>query len=172
MELDPNARPWMLGYSLLRARRVDEALVELQQRTEARPTVSILHVFLSEAYLQKGDYAKAIEERKRALVIDGDEEHARLVDKAYHKGGFRAVNLVLWRKLKDAAGKRYQPPLQMAERAAGAGLHEESLRFLEQAFEQRAPFLIHLQHDWHLDPLHSDSRHWAIVKKMNMAPLQ
>jgi TolB-like protein/DNA-binding winged helix-turn-helix (wHTH) protein/Tfp pilus assembly protein PilF len=171
-ELDPNARPWMLGYSLLRARRFDEALAELQQRTEGRPDISILHAFLAEAYLQKGDDAKAIQEVRRSLEIEGEQEYLRIVDDAYRNGGFRAVKLATLRRAKESAAKKYVSPLSLADLAAGAGRNEEAIHYLEQAFEQRSPFLIHLQHDIELDALHSDSRYWSIVKKMNMVPLK
>lgn len=171
VELDPFARPWAYGYALIRARRFDEALKELSQRSQARPDSPSLHSFLSKVYLYKGDDKNAIEELKKALVIGGDEAVAAKMDQAYRSGGFRAVRLEFLNILKLKAAKEYTSRLRMAEAAAGAGHQEEAIHYLEQAFEMRDPLLVHLQHDPDLDSLHSDPRYWAIVKKMDMPPV-
>jgi TolB-like protein/DNA-binding winged helix-turn-helix (wHTH) protein/Tfp pilus assembly protein PilF len=170
VELDPFARPWAYGYALIRARRFDEALKELKQRSQARPDSSILHSFLSSVYSYNGDSTSAIEEMKKAFVIEGNEATAARVDQAYRNGGFRAVNLQFLNSMKRKAAKEYTSRLRMAEVAAGAGHQEEAIHYLEQAFETRDPLLVHLQHDPDLDSLHSDPRYWAIVNKMEMPP--
>jgi TolB-like protein/DNA-binding winged helix-turn-helix (wHTH) protein/Tfp pilus assembly protein PilF len=172
LELDPFARPWMYGYALIRARRFDEAVKELKQRSEARPSYPLLHAILGDAYLGKGDYSNAIEEMKKALVLEGDDEGAKNIDKAYRTGGVQAVNLMFLNNLKKSAVKGYVSSLRMAETAAGAGCYDDAFHYLDQAFEQRDPMMIHLQHNPDLDPLHSDPRYWAIVKKMNMPELR
>jgi TolB-like protein/DNA-binding winged helix-turn-helix (wHTH) protein/Tfp pilus assembly protein PilF len=172
VELDPFPRLWAYGYALIRARRFDEALKEFGQRSDARPDSGQMHVFLSNTYSYKGDYARAMDELRKALVIGGEESTARAVDEAYRKGGFRAVNLEFLMRLKRQATKEYVSPLRMAEVALGAGHREEAIQYLEQAFHQRDPQLVHMQHNPRLDSLHSDPRYWAIVKKMGMPPLQ
>lgn len=171
VELDPFARPWAYGYALIRARRFDEALKELSQRSEARPDAGILHAFLSNTYAHRGDYTSAMEELRKVLAIEGNESTASAVDKAYRNGGFQAVNLEFLMRLKHRATKEYVSPLRMAEVATGAGQREEAIQYLEQAFQQRDAQLVHLQHDPELDSLHSDPRYWTIVKKMAMPPL-
>ena len=172
VELDPFARPWAYGYALIRARRFDEALKELSQRSEARPDVGSLHVFLSNTHFHQGDYARAMDELRKVLTIEGNDWTASAVDKAYRNGGFQAVNLEFLMRLKRKATKEYVSPFNLAEAASRAGRKEEAIQHLQQAFQQRDPMLIHLQHEPDLDPLHSDPRYWAIVKKMGMPPLQ
>ena len=172
VELDPFARPWAYGYALIRARRFDEALKEFTQRSEARPDSGVLHSFLSNVYANKGDYQKAMQELKKALAIEGDEIAATDLDQAYRKGGFRAVNLEFLMRLKRKATKEYVSPFRLAKVASRAGQREEAMQFLERAFQQRDPQLVHLQHEPDLDFLHADPRYWAIVKKMGMPPLQ
>src|SRR5205823_11737096 len=62
LELDPFARPWVYGYALIRARRYDEAVKELKQRSEARPESMITYYLLAQAYYCTGDQEKAFEE--------------------------------------------------------------------------------------------------------------
>jgi TolB-like protein/DNA-binding winged helix-turn-helix (wHTH) protein/Tfp pilus assembly protein PilF len=172
VELDPFARPWAYGYALIRARRFDEALKELSQRSEARPDAGILHAFLSNTYLHMGDYPRAMDELRKVLAIEGNESTVNAVDMAYRNGGFQAVNLEFLMRLKRKATKEYVSPVHLAEVALGAGEREEAIQYLEQAFQQRDAQLVHLQHDPDLDSLHSDPRYWAIVKKMGMPPLR
>jgi len=75
-------------------------------------------------------------------------------------------------RLSAKATKEYVSPFYLSEVASGAGRKEEAIQYLQQAFQQRDPMLIHLQHEPNLDPLHSDPRYWAIVKKMGMPPVQ
>lgn len=172
VELDPFPRLWAYGYALIRARRFDDALKEFGQRSDARPDSGQMHAFLSNTYYYKGDYARAMDELRKALVMGGEESTARAVDEAYRKGGFQAVDLEFLMRLKRQATKEYVSPLRMAEVALGAGHSEEAIQYLEQAFHQRDPQLVHMQHNPSLDSLHSDPRYWAIVKKMGMPPLQ
>jgi len=131
-----------------------------------------LHAMLSNGYFHKGDYTRGMDELRKVLAIEGDESTASAVDRAYRKGGFQAVNLEFLMRLKNRATKEYVSPMRMAEAAAGAGEREGGMQYLEEAFQQRDPQLVHLQHDPDLDSLHSDTRYWAIVKKMGMPPLQ
>src|SRR5260370_6555335 len=172
VELDPFARPWAYGYALIRARRFDEALKELSQRSEARPDAGLLHSFLSNAHFHQGDYARAMDELRKVLTIEGNDWTPSAVDKAYRNGGFQAVNLEFLMRLKRKATKEYVSPFTLAEAASRAGRKEEAIQHLQQAFQQRDPMLIHLQHEPDLDPLHSDPRYCAILKKMAMPPFQ
>jgi len=171
VELDPFARPWAYGYALLRARRFDEALKEFTQRSEARPDSAALHAFLWNTYAYKGDYKHAMEEMRKVAVIEGDEQRAAKVERAYQIGGYKAVNLEYLDRFKRAAATRYVSPIRMAELAAGAGHHEEAIHYLELAFEQRDPQLVHLEHNPALDPLHSDPAYSAVATKMHLPPL-
>ena len=172
VELDPFARTWAYGYALIRARRFDEALKELSQRSEGRRDPGRMHELLSNAYFHKRDYTRAMDELRRALAIEGNESTARAADEAYRIGGFQAVNLELLKRLKQRAAKEHVSPMRMAEVASGAGRTEEAIQYLEQAIQERDPQLVHVQHDPDLDSLHSDPRYWAVVKKMGMPPLQ
>jgi hypothetical protein len=81
-------------------------LKELSQRSEARPDAGSLHAFLSNTYLHKGDYARAMDELRKVLTIEGNESTASALDKAYRNGGFQAVNLEFLMRLKRKATKK------------------------------------------------------------------
>ena len=47
---------------------------------------------------------------------------------------------------------------------------EETLRYLELAYGQHAPYIAHIQCNSNFDFLHSEPRYRAIVKKMGLPP--
>jgi TolB-like protein/DNA-binding winged helix-turn-helix (wHTH) protein len=170
MELDPFARPWALGYALIRARQFDAALNELRIRSEARPNDAWLHGVLSEAYLHKGMEKEAEQESEEDMRINGAQKLADEVHQIYIRHGFQAVLEWKLNRCKQIAAKRYVSPIEFADAYARLKRKEETLRYLEAAYEQHAPFIAHLQCNSNFDFLHSEPRYRAIVRKMGLPP--
>jgi len=170
MELDPFVRPWALGYSLLRARRFDDAVHELRLRSEAQPNDALLHGMLSEAYFDKGMEKEAEQESEQSMRLNDAQQLADEQHRIYTRGGFQAVLEWKLNRYKRSAAKRYVSPIRFAEVYAQLNRKEETLRYLELAYEQHAPFIPHLQCDSRFDFLHSEPRYRAIVKKIGLAP--
>ena len=170
MELDPFARPWALGYALLRARQFDAALNEARVRSDAQPNNPDLHDLLSQAYVFKGMEKEAEEESERALQLAGEKDLLAEHVQVYRQGGFRAV--LAWRVdvLKRRAAKQYVAPTEFADMNAQLRRKEETLHYLEECYRQRSPRLAFLQSDPDFDFLNSDPRYRAIIKKMGFPP--
>lgn len=168
MEIDPFARPWAYGYALIRARHYDEAIVELQQKIEVRPDSAVARWFLSDAYFYKGDPQRAVDELKKV----GDQKMAARVERSFRQGGYPAIFDGFLDDDKATAKKQYVPKLRLANNAVRAGKKAEAIRYLEAACEERDPFIVMLQYSPEFDPLHSEPRYWALVRKMGMTPLK
>jgi predicted Zn-dependent protease len=170
MELDPFARPWALGYALLRARQFDAALNELRIRNEAQPNSAWLHGVLSEAYLHKGMEKEAEEESEQSMRLDGEQKLADELHQIYIRRGFQGV--LAWKldRCKQNAAHRYVSAIDFARAYAQLKRKEETLRYLELSYEQHAPYLAQIQCNPNFDFLHSDPRYRAIVKKMRLPP--
>lgn len=65
-----------LGYDLLRARKIDEAIAVFWLNTEDFPKSANTWDSLAEAYMIKGDKAKAIENYKKSLELNPDNKGA------------------------------------------------------------------------------------------------
>jgi TolB-like protein/DNA-binding winged helix-turn-helix (wHTH) protein len=169
-ELDPFVRPWALGYALLRARQFDAALNEARIRSDAQPNDADLHSLLSDAYFFKGMEKESEEESERYLQLAGEKDQLVRQVQVYRRGGFRAV--LEWRvdDLKQKAAKQYVSPSDFADAYAVLGRKEETIRYLEKSYQERAPHLVFLQSDPGFDFLHSDPRYRAIIKKMGLPP--
>ena len=170
MELDPFARPWALGYTLLRARQFDAALNEARVRSEAEPNNADLHDLLSQAFFMKGMEKEAEEEDERSLQLSGEKELLAERVQVYRRGGFRAV--LEWRPevAKRRAAKEYVSPMEFADMYGQLRRKEETLQYLEQAYAERAPSLVFVQSDANFDFLHAEPRYRAIIKKMGLPP--
>jgi TolB-like protein/DNA-binding winged helix-turn-helix (wHTH) protein len=170
MELDPFARSWALGYALLRARQFDAALKEARVRSEAQPNNADLHDLLSEAFFMNGMEKEAEEEKERSLQLSGEKELLAERVQVYRRGGFRAV--LEWRPevAKRRAAKEYVSPMEFAGMYGRLRSTEETLRYLEEAYEERSPFLVFVQSDANFDFLHAEPRYRAIIKKMGLPP--
>lgn len=169
--MDPFGRPWGLGVALIRLRRFDAAIEELQRRKRDLPQNPTIRYHLADAYRYNGMQAQAAQELEQVLLLEGDTKSAMEVRQAFQKGGDQTI--AEWRIRQRADPKvrdRYLSPLQMARWQARAGHRQAALKALEEAYEARAPYLIFLQTDPDFDFLHGDLRYRAIVQKMGMPP--
>ena len=168
--LDPFARPDSLGFALLHARQFDAALNEARLRTEAQPNDADIHYLLSYAYFYKGMEKESEEESERYLQLAGEKDRLAEQVQVYRHGGFRAV--LKWRadELQRRATQQYVSPIDLAYAYAELGRKEETIRYLEQSYRERAPHLVFLQSDPSFDFVHSDPRYRAIVNKMGLPP--
>jgi len=162
--------PWALGFALLRARQFDPALNEFRIRVEAQPNDPWLHDFLSEVYLRKGMEKEAERESEQAMRLNDAQQLADEQHRIYVRGGFQAVFEWKLNRYKKSAAKSYVSPIEFDEAYAQLNRKEETLRYLELAYEQHAPFIAHIQCNSHFDFLHSEPRYRAIVKKMGLPP--
>lgn len=67
--------------------------------------------------------------------------------------------------------KGFGSPLGLAADAAVLKRKEDTLRYLEQAYEERDLRLAHIQYLPYLDFVHSDPRYQTIVMKMGLPPV-
>jgi TolB-like protein/DNA-binding winged helix-turn-helix (wHTH) protein/Tfp pilus assembly protein PilF len=169
--MDPFARPWALGYVLLRLHRYDEAIKELQQRKRDLPQDPIVRYVLADAYRDSGMHDEAAKEIEEVVQQGGDKEFANQFRRAFDKGGDRAVAEWRIRRRSDPEiRKRYLSPLEMAHWQARAGHREAAIKSLEMAYAERVPFLVFVQTEPDFDSLHGDPRYRAIVQKIGLPP--
>ena len=169
-ELDPYARPTALGYALLRVEQLDAAVNEARIRLEAQPNDVELHYLLSWAYLRKGMVKEGEQEMEVAMRLSGQQKEADEDRRIYERGGGRAVQEHILNDTKQRAAREYVPPLDMAYGTGALGRKEETLHYLELAYQERAPFIVFIQSHPSFDFLHSEPRYRAIVNKVGLPP--
>jgi TolB-like protein/DNA-binding winged helix-turn-helix (wHTH) protein len=170
MELDPFAKPFALGFALIRARQFDAALNEARIRSDAQPNNAGLHLLLSYAYFFKGMEKASEEESEHYLQLAGEKDRLAEQVQAYRRGGLPAVRARNVDRLKRTAAKQYVSPSDFVDAYAELRRKEETIYYLEQSYRERSPYLVFLQSDPNFDFLHSDPRYRAIVNKMGLPP--
>lgn len=170
MELDPIGASWAVVIALVRLHQFDAALNEARSLSQAQPNNADLHEDLSIAYFSKGMEKESEQESERALQLSDEKVQLAQQVQVYRRGGWRAV--IEWKveALKRKAGKQYVLPLEFANAYAQLGRKEETIHYLEESYQERAPRLVFLQSDPDFDFLHSDPRYRDLVIKMGLPP--
>jgi hypothetical protein len=105
-----------------------------------------------------------------AKLVAGNKAEAAAVQLAYQRGGLEAGQEWYLDGLKKRSAKDYVSPFELAQACAQLRKREEALRYLEESYRERAPWLVHLQHDPSFDLLRGEPRYRAIVTKMGLQP--
>ena len=108
------------------------------------------------------------EEWEVVLQLSGDKEGALAVHSAFTRGGLMAVHEWQLSRIKDEAREGYVAQLDFAAVYAHLRRKEEALHYLELAYQEREPWLVHIQNMPSFDFLHSEPRYQVIVKKMGL----
>jgi serine/threonine-protein kinase len=162
----------MLGSFLVQAGRLDEALkvydaISLAEPGDARPVLGAADV-----YIRRGDATRAIEFRRKAYELTGDDDGVRAfagatTEQDYQKADV-ALTRVRLRELEELAKERYVSPLDLARLHAHAGDREKAFAALELAMAERPVSLMLLKADQAWDSIRSDPRFAAIVRRVGI----
>ena len=169
-QIDPFGRPWALGSAYIYLHQYDAAIDELQARASSHLQDFWLQEELAKAYWFKGNKnAWAMHLEQGFLVID-DKKSADAIQHAFDKGGAMAVCAVGvgWRPEK--ARTAYVSPMNLAFDYAQLGRKEDTLRCLEDAVQERSPWLVFLQKEPAFDFLHAEPRYRSLVNRIGLPP--
>ncbi len=169
--LDPLSRPFALGFVLTLLRQYDAAIEELQARKKEFSRDLSVRMCLSEAYRLKGMQKEAAQEFEDAVVMSGDLKFAGEIKRAFESKGQKGIaEWRIQRRKNPEVSRTYLSPLTMAHWQARAGNRAEALKFLEEAYKVRSPFLVFIQCSPDFDWLHQDSRYQEVVRNMGLNP--
>ena len=166
-EIDPFAQPWHLGRAYLYLRQYDSAINELSARAAVQK-VDGIEFILSDAYRFKGMNKEAARHLELGFLAEDDQHSAEAVRRAFDQGGYRAVAEWLLRRDQDKAREEYVSPFFLALDYARLEGKDDTLHFLEGAFQERSPEMVFLEKRPHFDFLHSDLRSQALVRKVGL----
>jgi tetratricopeptide (TPR) repeat protein len=170
VELEPFARNWGLAGLYIRLRQYDSAITELRMQSDLRPDESGLHHLLSEAYWLKGMYEESQKEFEKALELEHRPEAAAAAHRAFEQGGEKAVERWGANDIKARARKEYVPSWDIGFIVAFTGDKEETLKYLESAYQEHSLSIVGLQNEPIFAFLHSDPRYRELVKKIGLPP--
>jgi TolB-like protein/Flp pilus assembly protein TadD len=145
----------------------DRAALEACRRTlELEPGHFLGHWGLGLALQQLGQHEEAIEAHRRALTLSGDAPVlrpvlARSLALAGHEEEARAIIA------QPVEGIAFMSSYQKATVELALGARDRALACLEQACEERDPWVVLLKTDRLLEPLRGEPRYEALVARVS-----
>ncbi len=145
--------------------RYDEAIENARKAAEMNPSFYFAHYVLGDQYLQKGEYSSAIAELQIALRMENSSVVLAALGRACAAVGeaTRADSI-----LEALSMYPYPPSYDIALIYCSMGKKDRAIDLLQQAYEEKNDQVIWLKGDPRVDPLRSDSRFIALVKKLGL----
>jgi serine/threonine-protein kinase len=149
-------------------RRYDDAIRAARRATEISPSYAFGYMRLGSAYLEKGMYSQAITALETADRLSDDAVNVRsFLGNAYARAGRRDDARRILDDLSELRRHRYVDPLDLAQIHVGLGETERAFSLLQEASRQHAGDIVLLKVNPVWDPLRSDSRFQAILRRSN-----
>jgi TolB-like protein len=124
---------------------------------------------LEAAAFQCKDYETTLKAVKYSLPFNVEENTFKEIVKIFHNQGFTAAYKEITHQLESFASSNPVSPMDMATRYIYANLPDKAMDWLEIGYEIHDPCMPYITtHCFNLDPLFSNPRFLAIVKKMNL----
>ena len=172
-ELDPLSP--IISYALADAYRMNrqfDKAIEIDSKASAdNPSFAVTHQGLGYTYWDEHKYPEAIREFRAYAQLLGDKmalDFAAALDSGFRSGGSQvalrkaAQTLVAREKIKPD----YLASYLIAETYADLGEKDRAFEWLNVAYEEHSMYLCQLPTDQLFDPLHSDPRYEAFVRKV------
>jgi len=154
---------------LISARRYDEAIARLKETLELDPNFWIANFMLGTALVEKRMYSEALSEFNKATELSkGNAESIAMTGYTWAMAGDSAKAQAILMELKSRIGQRYVPAEHIATLYSALGQKDEAFVWLEKACENRDFRLCRLKVDPRWDPLRSDPRFTAILKRIGL----
>jgi len=157
------------GIILYFARRYDEAIKQFNKTITMDPNYPLPYVWLALSYIEKGMAEEALSAAEKYVTLTAGGGLAVAVrGYIYARAGRRNEALKTAEQLVKYSKQRYVPATVVALIYAGLGETDLALEWIEKAYQQRDPQMFRIKVMPPLDPLRSDPRFTALLKKIGL----
>ena len=151
------------------AENIKTALDYFNRAVELDPDFAPLQWHMGWAYEQTGRHAEAIASAQKAITISGGNPlYIGSLGHAYAKAGELEAAREILEHLAKEAESRHVSAYHLAVTHGALGDVDEAMLWLERAYEEKSPWIGYLRVDPRVDPLRSDPRFSALLKKVNL----
>ena len=172
LELDPLGLiiHVLLGMAYYLSRRPDDSVRECLKTLEMEPEFTPTFIWLGQAYLQLKEYGKAIDVFRREVELSPERPTAvAYLAASYALSGDRARASAILGELHDRAESDFVSCFDYALIHFALEEDDEGFRWIDCAYEERAPWLVWLRVDPMFDRVRPDQRFQQLLAKMRMA---
>jgi DNA-binding winged helix-turn-helix (wHTH) protein/TolB-like protein/Tfp pilus assembly protein PilF len=156
----------IIGLHMSFQRRHDDSIAQLHRALDMDERQTLARAFLSKAYLHQGDYDRALEE------FDRTEDKASFCTgcrgQIYARSGRVEEAKAEVARLIERSREQYVSAYDIASIYASLGYADETFRWLDKAFTERAQHVGWLPWDPAFDGLRADARYVALTERLNI----
>ena len=145
------------------------AIAEYQRALAIEPNFGLANHFLGRAYLAKGEHKRAIDQLRKSNELLGNVPFS-IGELGYALGvaGFRVEAERMLLELAEKRERGFYPAISIAVIHLGLGNRDATLKWLERAADERHVGYYFPSVDPMYDPLRSDPRFQAFMRRMNL----
>jgi TolB-like protein/DNA-binding winged helix-turn-helix (wHTH) protein/Flp pilus assembly protein TadD len=171
LELDPlnlMIGTW-LGLRYYLAGRYDLAIEQSRNTVDLDPNFAAAHLILGESYMRRGKHKEALDELQKATTLSGDSPlYMAQVGVSLAVAGEKKEALRVIRELQDISGKRYVSPYGIAQIYAALNDKEQTYKWLETAYDDRAVWMSYLAVDPAFDSIRSEEHFRDLLRRVGL----
>ncbi|KAA0231954.1 hypothetical protein EDS67_00735 [candidate division KSB1 bacterium] len=171
LPLDPFSQPvnLVVGHLYYLARNYDQALEQTSKVLERNPRNAVAHDLLAQVYVQKSLFQEAIAEMRASIAISSSTERMGLLGFALARAGRKDEAEKILHELIEISKHKFISLTRTALIYMALGEHDQAFEWLNKAYdEERSDAVIALRHDPSWDPLRSDPRFIALLRKLGL----
>jgi eukaryotic-like serine/threonine-protein kinase len=159
---------YIIGSYYYYTREYEQAVKHLDATLEMDPNFAMAHWTLGAVYIAKPTLGDAIAEMERAVALEGSSpRYVGGLGIAYAAAGKRSEASKILDNLQKLSKLKYIPPTSPANILAHmGGRKDEAFKELERGYEDRSWIMCQLKVNPVLDPLRSDPRFDALLRRM------
>jgi TolB-like protein/DNA-binding winged helix-turn-helix (wHTH) protein len=146
-----------------------EGIAQFHKVFEMSPDFVPAHYDLSVAYQQQGLFREAIAETEKIKPLETNPFAIGQFGIIYARQGKRAKALAMLDRLRHLSMRTYIDPGHFARIYFALQDEDAGFAWLEKACEQHAPSILGLKTDHMYDPMRSDPRFVALVRRVGLA---
>lgn len=143
-----------------------QAVEQFREALEMSPNFTLAHYYLGLALLQLGEFGPAISAFHKVKAVDYQQQVTALLGHAYARLDRRPEALKMLQDLRKMKQHNYVSPYIEAIIYAALDEKRAALDRLEQAFEERAPWMVFLQIEPFFDSLRPERRFRRLLQKL------
>jgi len=162
---DPMSQLHLMWHHLM-AHNFDQAVSEAGPALANDPGFSWHRIFLGWAHLGAGATGEAEAAIRKGADLSGASVQLSFLGHAQAMNGNRADALHTLERLTARSAERYVSPYELGLIYEALGDHDQAFAFLDQAFEERSPWLVYLAREPRLRHLHGDPRFDALLVRL------
>ena len=160
----------VVGWMLYFDRQYDRAIEQEKKTLEMDSNFALSYRYRGMAYEQKGMYAEAIADLQKAVTLSGTRTTVLgALGHAYAIAGRKSEARKVLDDVVQLRARGYFPSYEIALIYTGMGEKDRAFEWLDKAYDERYPWLIHLRVDPRFDTLHSDPRFADLVRRVGLS---